>query len=63
MRWEHGAHVELPRTIPGMLEARGQSLQGAGHLGRGGFKWGAWRVTSECGEGWLGWGLEKVLSW
>lgn len=53
------AHVELLRTIPGMLEARGQSLQGAGW---GGLKWGVWRVTSECGEGWLGWGLEKVLS-
>ena len=32
------AHVELLRTVPGMPEARGQSLQGAGW---GVFKWGA----------------------
>ena len=58
--WQH----RCPCAKDHLGDAGSQGAESAGSWAPGwrGFKCGTWRVTSECGEGWLGWGLEKVLS-
>lgn len=51
--WERGCPCAKDRL--GDAGSQGAESAGSWAPGWGGFKWGSWRVTSECGEGWLGW--------